>query len=173
MEIKITRSDKRRKTVSARMVGGVLEVAAPAHMSDAELEPVVAQLRARLEKRAERARLDDADLQRMAERLNRQYFRGALRWESISWSADQDKRFGSCTPSLRTIRISYRLAMMPQFVQEYVVMHELAHLLEANHGPRFWRLVNQYPRTERARGYLMAVGLEELDGAAPPDLDGG
>jgi predicted metal-dependent hydrolase len=48
-------------------------------------------------------------------------------------------------------------------VLEYVVMHELAHLLEANHGPRFWQLVARYPRTERARGYLMAAGLEELE----------
>jgi predicted metal-dependent hydrolase len=102
----------------------------------------------------------------MAQRLNGQYFDGRLRWSSIAWSAQQEKRYGSCTPADRTIRISYRLASMPRFVQEYVVMHELAHLLEANHGPRFWRLVNRYPRTERARGYLMAVGLEELDDPA-------
>ena len=54
---------------------------------------------------------------------------------------------------------------MPAWVRDYVVMHELAHLLVAGHGPRFWELVNRYPLTERARGYLMAVGLEEADGS--------
>jgi predicted metal-dependent hydrolase len=163
LEVRITRSDRRAKTVSAKLVDGVLEVAAPAHISDAELAPIIEKLRGRLEKRAQRSALDDGDLAAIAQDLNRRYFRGALRWESLSWSANQEKRFGSCTPADRTIRISQRLAAMPRFVLEYVVMHELAHLLEANHGPRFWRLVNQYPRTERARGYLMAVGLEDLE----------
>ena len=49
---------------------------------------------------------------------------------------------------------------MPRFVLEYLVMHELSHLAEPGHGPAFWALVNRYPRTERARGYLMAVGLD-------------
>ena len=72
-------------------------------------------------------------------------------------------RIGSCTPANGAIRLSHRLAAMPAFVRDYVIVHELAHLLEANHGPRFWKLVNRYPKTERARGYLMAVGLEELE----------
>lgn len=165
MEIRINRSDRRAKTVSARRVGDALEITAPAHLSDAELQPIIAKLAARLERRAQRHELDDAQLQQLAAQLNRRYFGGSLTWASLTWSAQQNKRFGSCTPADRSIRISHRLASMPPFVLEYVVVHELAHLVEANHGPRFWQLVNRYPLTERARGYLMAVGLEELDGA--------
>jgi hypothetical protein len=163
MKIKITRSDRRTKTVSARLVGDTLEVSAPEELSDTELQPIVDKLARRIERRAKGRELDDGELQRIAQRLNRSYFDGKLAWESIAWSTRQEKRYGSCTPADRTIRISHRLAPMPAFVLEYVVMHELAHLVEANHSPRFWKLVNRYPRTERARGYLMAIGLEELD----------
>jgi predicted metal-dependent hydrolase len=103
----------------------------------------------------------DAELERLAQRLNETYFAGQLRWRSIRYVDNQAKRFGSCTPSGGTIRISRRLATMPDWVLAYVVMHELTHLEEANHGAGFWRLVNQYSLAERARGYLMAVGLEE------------
>ena len=167
MQVKIIRSDRRARTVSAKMVGDTVEVSAPAHLSDEELQPIIAKLMGRLERRKERRELDDADLQRIAEALNRKHFDGKLRWASITWSTRQDRRYGSCTPADGTIRISHRLATMPPFVLEYVVMHELAHLIEANHGPRFWRLVNRYPRTERARGYLMAVGMEEVEGEEP------
>jgi len=163
MEIKIIRSDKRAKTVSARTVNGVLEILAPAHLSDADLQPIIAQFQRRIQKRTHKHHLDDRELMRIAARLNKHYFHNNLRWQSITWSMHQDKRYGSCTPGGQTIRISHRIATMPNFVKEYVVMHELVHLVEANHGPRFWKLVNQYPRTERARGYLMAVELEELD----------
>jgi predicted metal-dependent hydrolase len=163
VEIRITRSDRRAKTVSARMVGDTLEVTAPAHLSDAELQPIIARLAGRIERRAQRRALDDDQLAQIAARLNRRYFDGRLSWSSLAWSAQQNRRYGSCTPADRSIRISHRLAAMPAFVLEYVVMHELAHLLEANHGPRFWKLVNRYPRTERARGYLMAAGMEDLE----------
>ncbi|MCA9870620.1 MAG: M48 family metallopeptidase [Caldilineae bacterium] len=163
MEVKVIRSDNRVKTVSAREVDGVFEVRAPAQMSDAELEPVVQNLLKRWQRRQATADLDDADLERRARELNRQYFGGKLRWKSVRWVSNQNTRNGSCTPSQGTIRISHRLAKMPAFVRDYVLVHELAHLVEANHGPRFWKLVNRYPRTERARGYLMAVGLEALE----------
>jgi predicted metal-dependent hydrolase len=107
--------------------------------------------------------LSDEALEQRARWLNRQYFDGKLRWNSIRWVTNQNQRFGSCTPSQGTIRISHRLGKMPQWVQDYVIVHELAHLLEANHGPHFWALVNRYPLTERARGYLMATGLEPME----------
>jgi predicted metal-dependent hydrolase len=162
MDVRIIRSKRRKRTVQAREVDGTIEVRAPATMSEAELAPIVARLTTRLQRRKARNVLDDAALQARAELLNRRYFDGRLRWTSIKWVANQEKRFGSCTPARGTIRLSHRLGTMPRFVQDYVIVHELAHLLEANHGPGFWALVNRYPLTERARGYLMAVGLEEL-----------
>ena len=42
-----------------------------------------------------------------------------------------------------------------------MIVHELAHLAVHGHGPKFWALVERYPRTERARGFLIAKGLEE------------
>lgn len=163
LEIQIIRSPKRRKTVSARMVDGIFVVRAPSGMGDTELQPIIEQLHQRWENRRQRSSLDDAVLEERASRINRQIFDGELSWRSIRWVSNQVKRFGSCTPSKGTIRISHRVATMPAFVLDYVIVHELAHLLEPNHSRRFWSLVNRYPRTERARGYLMAVGLEELD----------
>lgn len=66
-------------------------------------------------------------------------------------------RWASCTPADRTIRVSRTLCEMPGWVQDYVLLHELAHLLEPGHGPQFWQLLERYPRTERARGYLDGV----------------
>jgi hypothetical protein len=55
------------------------------------------------------------------------------------------------------------LASEPGWVLDYVIVHELAHLDVPRHGPAFWSIVNRYPRAERARGFLMARGLEPLE----------
>ncbi|MCA9992084.1 MAG: M48 family metallopeptidase [Ardenticatenaceae bacterium] len=164
--VEIIRSDRRRKSVSARLVGGKLVVRAPAGMSDADLAPIIANLRQRLARRTRPVPQSDETLQTRTQELNRQYFNGRLHWRSIRYVTNQQKRFGSCTPATGTIRISHRLAAMPAWVRDYVIIHELAHLEQANHGPRFWALVNRYPLAERARGYLMASGLEQEDGEA-------
>ena len=164
MDVKIVRSKKRKKTVSAREVDGQFVVQAPADMSDAELQPIVENLQKRWQRRQEKSKLDDQALQRRAQELNRKYFRGKLTWRSIKWVTNQNKsRIGSCTPSDGTLLISHRLASMPAFVRDYVIVHELAHLVQANHSPKFWKLVHRYPKAERARGYLMAAGLEKLE----------
>jgi predicted metal-dependent hydrolase len=174
-QIRITRSHRRQKTITARLIddGAVLEVLAPQGATDAELTPIIEKLRERLLARKVRSETaDDTQLARRAAELNRQHFGGKLRWREIRYVSNQQHRYGSCTPTTGIIRISHRVAAMPGWVRDYVIIHELAHLAEANHGPRFWKLVNRYPKTERARGYLMALGLEGEDDEPPPaDLD--
>ena len=171
--IRIVRSDRRRRTISARLVenGTVLEVLAPLAATDAELAPIIENLKRRVLRQAERRdTADDTALARRASELNRQYFDGKLRWIEIKYVTNQQHRYGSCTPAAAVIRISHRVATMPAWVRDYIIVHELAHLREANHGPRFWKLVDRYPRVERARGYLICLGLE-AEGDEPGESD--
>lgn len=154
MEVVIKRSKRRKKTIAARMVAGKMEVLAPAHISDSDLQDHISSLQARLEIRI--SPKDDSHLGKRAEQINKKYFGGALTWNSIRYSTRQEKRRGSCNYTTRTIRISQRLSKLPQWVEDYVIVHELAHLLEPNHGKRFRALVRRYPLAERAIGFLIA-----------------
>jgi predicted metal-dependent hydrolase len=76
---------------------------------------------------------------------------------------DARTRWGSCTPAAKgrpaSIRLSWRLALAPAEVSDYVVAHECAHLLEANHGPRFWAHVHRLVGDHRPhRAWLRAHG---------------
>jgi predicted metal-dependent hydrolase len=155
MEVIVKRSARRRKTIQARMVDGRLEVLAPAHILEADLQDHISQLKARLQRRA--SPRNDAHLEKRAQMLNRKYFHGSLDWNSICYSTRQERRRGSCSLQAKTIRVSQRLAQMPQWVEDYVIVHELAHLEEPNHGRKFRELVRRYPLAERAIGYLMAA----------------
>lgn len=71
---------------------------------------------------------------------------------------DQRTRWGSCSPS-GTISINWRLMLAPAHVMDYVIVHELCHLLHANHGPRFWKLVASVcPDYRQARDRLRHIG---------------
>jgi predicted metal-dependent hydrolase len=160
LEVRVVRSARRRKTVSARLEGNTLVLQVPGRMSDAEARRWAERMKVRLLSRTERTRLnDDQDLNRRARRLNKLYFDGALEYASIVYVTNQTTKYGSCSPGSRRIRISHQLARMPGFVLDYVIVHELAHLLEANHGSHFWKLVHRYPFAERAIGFLMATGM--------------
>lgn len=65
------------------------------------------------------------------------------------------------------IRLSHRLQVMPSWVVDYVLVHELAHLAEPTHSSRFWRLVDRYPDAARARGYLEGYTAGIKDGGGP------
>jgi predicted metal-dependent hydrolase len=153
--VEVTRSTKRRKTVGARLVGGVLRIALPSWMSKAEEAHWIREMSGRFQRKmtADRLRLDER-----ATTLARRY--DLRRPDSIRWADEMRARWGSCTPSLRTIRIATRLAPFPDWVVDYVIVHELAHLEVLGHGDDFWRLVYRYPKAERAIGYLIAKSVD-------------
>lgn len=100
------------------------------------------------------ARRTDTDLFTRAQALNWQYFKGELPLRSALWSSQQKSRWGSCTPTLGAIRLSVRLKALPDWVSDYVIVHELAHFVVGDHSDKFWTVVRHYPLTDRARGYL-------------------
>jgi predicted metal-dependent hydrolase len=141
--------------VSARQVGDVLEIRIPARMSAAEEARWVGEMVRRFERRSAASAVD---LAARAARLSSKY--GLPAPASIRWVDNQNSRWGSCTPAEGSIRISSRLSAFPLWVVDFVLVHELAHLVEPGHGPRFRALVERYPLAERATGFLIAKGLE-------------
>lgn len=154
MRVSVLRSAKRRKTVSARLVDGVLEVRVPAWMSAEEEARHVERMVGRFQRRSE---TDGIDVERRARDLARRH--DLPQPSSVRWVDNQTSRWGSCTPSDGTIRISSRLAPWPRWVLDFVLVHELAHLAEPSHGPAFHALVARYPLAERATGFLIAKGI--------------
>ena len=173
MSVRVIRSRRRRRTAEARLLpDGTLEVRVPAHLSQAQVTEAMEKLGGRLERSRRRRELNgDGSLERRARELMRQYFDGDLPLRSIGYVTNQTHRFGSCSPPRGTVRISHRVAGLPAWVRDYVIIHELAHLKEPNHSRRFWSLVERYPKAERARGYLMALGLEPEAGESTPDVE--
>lgn len=149
--IELIRSKRRKRTVQAVMSDGRLEVRVPDGLDPVEETRLVEQVTERALRKITSFHID---LTERARRLARRY--GLPQPESIEWSARQAKRWGSCSPDGGRIRISDRLASMPGWVLDAVLVHELAHLEVASHGPEFQAIVDRYDLTERARGYLMA-----------------
>lgn len=155
--VEVRRSARRRRTVSAYEEQGRLIVLIPATFSRAQEKHWVDRMTQQVAAKRARRTPGDADLMARGARLSRQYLRGQARPTSVRWVSNQQRRWGSCTPSTGTIRLSEQLQGMPAWVLDYVLLHELAHLLEPGHGPRFWALLAGYPQLERARGYLEGV----------------
>lgn len=165
--VEVRRSARRRRTVSAYRADGRIVVLVPARLSAAEEVVWVDRMVARLAKRA----LPDGDdaLQRRALELSARWLEGRPRAASVRWSGRQQRRWGSCTTSTGAIRLSRRLEDMPAYVVDYVLVHELAHLLVPDHSPAFWAWVERYPDVVRARAFL--EGVEHASGWRPDDVD--
>lgn len=157
--VQVIRSPRRKRTISGRVVGNVLEVRVPSGMGAQEEAAAVRRMTERVLRRREMRNRDDGSLMRRARELSRSYLGVSEPPLMQARYVEMGTRWGSSTPRDGTIRIAARLRSLPPWVEDYVIVHEVAHLLipRDGHGQRFWRLVGRYPRTERARGYLEAV----------------
>lgn len=160
-EVEIRRSTRRKRTVRAYRDGDKTIILMPAHLSPAEEDKHVRSLVGRLDRREQRARPSDAELMARATELSRVWLKGRAVPSSVRWVGNQHTRWGSCTSGDRSIRLSDRLKGMPPFVVDYVLLHELAHLMEPNHSSRFWALVDAYPEAVRAKGFLEGVSWQQ------------
>ena len=160
VSVEVRRSARRTRTGTAFRERGTIVVVIPQRMSRADersfVDSMVAKVLAR-EARTAPPRGDTLLRERaadLAERLLAPLAGFPPQPNDVRWVNNQHRRWGSCTPATGVIRLSDRLQGMPYWGVDYVLVHELAHLVEPTHGPAFWRLVASYPDAERARGYL-------------------
>jgi predicted metal-dependent hydrolase len=155
--VEIIRSARRKRTISAHRVGERIEVHVPARMSQQEEAQWVERMVRRVLSAERRRRRSDEELLARALELSACHLDGRARPAGVRWVDNQQQRWGSCTPADGTIRLSHRLQGMPAYVVDYVLLHELAHLLEPGHGARFQALMARCPQLERAEGFLEGV----------------
>ena len=162
LKVEVVRSPRRRKTIQATKDGNKVVVRLPATLTRSEARRWVREMVERIQHAEHVNRLNEKrELQRRARELHDRYFRSRPALRSIRYVPNQRDRYGSCTPVDGSIRLSHVLAEFPDWVRDYVIVHELAHLRVPDHSPYFWELVRRYPYAERARGFLIAKGMEE------------
>ena len=175
--VEVRRSRRRTRTVTAYRERDTIVVLIPQRMSKAEertfVRDMVQKVLAR-EARASAPRGDEA-LAARARELAATYLAPAVDHvpepTAVSWVTNQQQRWGSCTPSTGLIRLSHRLQPLPVWVVDYVLLHEIAHLVEPTHSDRFWRLVGRYPAAEKAKGYLEGYLAGQGREAEASDVD--
>jgi predicted metal-dependent hydrolase len=175
--VEVRRSSRRTRTVTAYRERDTIVVLIPQRMSKADEQTFVKDMVERVlarEARASAPRGDDA-LATRARELAANYLAPALDHvpepTAVSWVTNQQQRWGSCTPSTGVIRLSHRLQPLPAWVVDYVLLHELAHLVEPTHSEHFWNLVGRYPAAEKAKGYLEGFLAGQGLQAEPFDVD--
>lgn len=157
VKIKVIRSLKRRKTISARLVGEVLELRVPRFLPLFKVNYYAALFAKKFAKKE--SKRSDSFLQKRARLLSGKYLKKRLPGYEIAWSSRQTKIFGICNKKTKSIKISARLKRAPSWVIDYVVLHELAHLLYSGHGKDFWGAVTKYPKTDLAKVFLRGVAF--------------
>ena len=159
-QVEVRRSSRRTRTVTAYRERDTIVVVIPQRMSKADEQTFVREMVQKVLAREARALAPqgDEELTLRAHHLAATYLAPAVDQlplpAGVFWVTNQQQRWGSCTPNTGLIRLSHRLQPMPAWVVDYVLLHELAHLVEPTHSDRFWRLVGRYQAAEKAKGFL-------------------
>lgn len=162
--MEVRRTARRKKTVAAVREGNLTVLYAPLRMPIYEIEEMALELQERLNRIDPRAYYSDQELFERAEYLSGLYLFSAAQPKSVSWSEKLTSAWGICNPLHQTINLAIRLKGLPQYVIDYVLLHELVHLICTNHGRDFDNFMKLYEKKEKAEGYLDAVdelGLSE------------
>lgn len=178
--VEVRRSARRRRTINGYRADGRIVVLVPAGLSGRDEARAVEDMVQRVQAPRDRKRRGrpDHDLMERAAFLSRKYLADQAHPVSVRWVSNQRRRWGSCTPSEGTIRLSNSLQGMPAYVVDSVLLHELAHLLQPGHGRDFWALLAGYPDLMRAQAYLDGVvfgnslTMDESDVDATDDAEG-
>jgi Protein of unknown function DUF45 len=170
-EVEVRISKRRKKTSEAKWVAGRIVVSVPAHLNAESRQKTVDWLVERLLTRhGLQSGLDDDGLLARAIELSDRYLVGA-RPVSVRWVTNQSARWGSCSYYSGQIRLSHRLRVVPEWVLDSVLVHEVAHLTHADHSPAFHKLAGGYPRHKEAGVFLAGYGLG-LSNPVPPSAPG-
>lgn len=178
-EVVVRRSARRRKTVSAHWSEDTVVLSVPQSATRREVERWTRELVPRVVERRRQEvargalRRSDEHLLERARELSRRHLGGRARPSGVRWSGRQHARWGSATPATGLIRVSAQLQEAPEWVLDYVLVHELAHLIEAEHNRRFRELEARYPLAERARAFLDGAAWAQRHRPAPAGAEQG
>jgi predicted metal-dependent hydrolase len=165
-EVEVRASAKRKKTGTAHWSGSRIVVQIPARLRGKERSRFVDELVERLLTQRPQNAAGDASLEERSRVLAELYL-GGVQPASVRWVANQRRRWASCSPASREIRVSSRLRQCPEWVIDAVLVHELAHLLEADHSAAFYELANRHPRQHECEmfldGFALGLGLRIED----------
>ena len=161
-EVEIRASSRRKKTGNAHWSGSRIVVQIPARIRGRERREFVDELVERLLTQRPQNAAGDAALEERA-RVLAGLYNNDVQPKSVRWVNNQQARWASCSPGSREIRVSSRLRQCPEWVIDAVLVHELAHLQEADHSPKFYEIANRHVRQDDSElfldGYALGLGL--------------
>ena len=155
VEVEVIYSTRRMKSVSGRWHGSTFQMRVPSYFEPIDVERYAHHFLERSARASKKG--SDEFLEQRAHELNQKYLEGKASFRNIRWVENQSRRWGSTTPGTGTIRINDSLKLVPDYVLDSVLIHELSHLIAPNgHDAEFWSWAGRAPKLERAQGYLEA-----------------